>query len=72
MANFVKVRNLTSYRTLDFVDGTAIAAGAVGTIDLDHDAGTSEQSGDRSYNAIRRELDFYLQNKQAAVVGADS
>jgi hypothetical protein len=72
MANNVKVRNLTSHRSLTFVDGTSISPGAVAQIDLDFDAGASETPGDRSFNAIRRELDFYLQNKQASVVGADT
>lgn len=72
MSEQVTVRNITSYRNLDFVDGTSIAPGDLATIDLDFDDGASETTGDRTFNAIRHELSFYVKNGQAAVVGADS
>jgi hypothetical protein len=72
MTNVVNVRNLTGYTSLDFVDGTSIPANSEATIDLDYNSEASETTGDRAFSVIRRQLERYVRNGQASVVGPDS
>lgn len=67
----VTLRNVSGWKTLTFTDGTSIAPGAVATVNLDPDMNATETTGDRNFSAQRREVEFYVRNGEAAIVGPD-
>jgi hypothetical protein len=72
MAENIVVRNLTTWETLGFANGSTVAPGAVATIDLDAGSSASETPGDRNFGTVRAQVAHYQRTGRLAIVGADS